>query len=65
FAGTGSESFTQPSREQVGRFDARTIGLSWRHYVTPGLGLEALYAHQDRSGGAEGDSWSLRVLHRW
>jgi hypothetical protein len=33
--------------------------------VTPGLGLEALYAHQDRSGGAEGDSWSLRVLHRW
>jgi YaiO family outer membrane protein len=65
FAGTGSESFTQPSREQVGRFDARTIGLSWRHFLTPALGLEALYAHQDRSGGAEGDSWSLRVLHRW
>jgi YaiO family outer membrane protein len=65
FAGTGSESFTQPSREQIGGFDARTIGLSWRHFLTPGLGLEALYAHQDRSGGTESDSWSLRVLRRW
>ncbi|HEX2217450.1 MAG TPA: YaiO family outer membrane beta-barrel protein [Gemmatimonadales bacterium] len=65
FAGTGSESFTQPSRERIGRFDARTIGLSWRHFLTPGLGLEALYAHQDRSAGAEGDAWSLRVVRRW
>jgi YaiO family outer membrane protein len=65
FAGTGSESFTQPSREQVGRFDARTVGLSWRHFLTPDLGVEALYARQDRSGGAEGEAWSLRVLRRW
>jgi YaiO family outer membrane protein len=65
FAGTGSESFTGPSRERIGRFDARTVGLSWRHFLTPGLGLEALYAHHDRSGGAEGDAWSLRVLRRW
>jgi YaiO family outer membrane protein len=65
FAGTGSESFTGPSRERIGRFDARTIGLSWRHFLTPGLGLEALYAHQDRSGGAGSDAWSLRVLRRW
>jgi YaiO family outer membrane protein len=65
FAGTGSESFTGPSRERIGRFDARTIGLSWRHFLTPGLGLEALYAHQDRSGGASSDAWSLRVLRRW
>ena len=64
-AGTGSESFTGPSRERIGRFDARTIGLSWRHFITPELGLEALYAHQDRSGDAASDSWSLRVLHRW
>ncbi len=65
FAGTGSESFTGPSRERIGRFDARTVGLSWRHFLTPELGLEALYAHQDRSGEAQGDAWSLRVLHRW
>lgn len=65
FAGTGSESFTGPSREMIGRFDARTIGLSWRHFLTPRLGLEALYAHQDRSGDAEGSAWSLRVLRRW
>jgi YaiO family outer membrane protein len=64
-AGTGSESFTGPSREQVGRFDARTVGLSWRHFLTPELGVEALYAHQSRSGGAEGEAWSLRVLRRW
>lgn len=64
-AGTGSESFTGPSREQVGRFDARTVGLSWRHFLTPELGVEALYAHQSRSGGAESDAWSLRVLRRW
>jgi YaiO family outer membrane protein len=65
FAGTGSESFTGPSRERIGRFDARTIGLSLRHFLTPELGLEALYAHQDRSGDAASDAWSLRVLHRW
>lgn len=65
FAGTGSESFTGPSRERIGRFDARTFGLSWRHFLTSELGLEALYAHQDRSGDAASDAWSLRVLHRW
>ena len=65
FAGTGSESFTGPSRERIGHFDAQTIGLSWRHFLTPELGLEALYAHQDRSGDAASDAWSLRVLHRW
>ena len=65
FAGTGSESFTAPSRERIGQFDANTLGLSWRHFITPELGLEALYAHQDRSGDAASDAWSLRVLHRW
>lgn len=65
FAGTGSESFTGPSRERIGRFDARTVGLSWRHFLTPELGLEALYAHHERSAGAGGDAWSLRVLRRW
>ena len=65
FAGTGSESFAGPSRERIGRFDARTIGLAWRHFLTPELGLEALYAHQDRSEGGGTDAWSLRVLRRW
>jgi YaiO family outer membrane protein len=65
FAGTGSESFTGPSRERIGSFDARTIGLSWRHFLTTELGLEALYAHQNCSGDAASDAWSLRVLHRW
>jgi YaiO family outer membrane protein len=65
FAGTGSESFTGPSRERIGRFDAHTFGLSWRHFLTPELGLEAMYAHQDRSGGSGSDAWSLRVLRRW
>jgi YaiO family outer membrane protein len=65
FAGTGSESFTGPSRDRIGSFDARTIGLSWRHFFTSELGLEALYAHEDRSGDAASDAWSLRVLHRW
>jgi YaiO family outer membrane protein len=65
FAGTGSESFTGPSRERIGRFDARTLGISWRHFFTQELGLEAAYAHQDRSGDAVSDAWSLRVLHRW
>jgi YaiO family outer membrane protein len=65
FAGTGSESFTGPSRERIGRFDAHTFGLSWRHFLTPELGLEALYAHQGRSNDAASDAWSLRVLHRW
>jgi len=65
FAGTGSESFTVPSRERIGRFDAHTFGLSWRQFLTPELGLEAMYAHQDRSAGDGSDAWSLRVLRRW
>lgn len=65
FAATGGESFTQPSRDLIGRFDAHTVGLAWRHFLTPGLGLEALYARQDRSGGGHQDSYSLRVVRRW
>ena len=65
FAALGGESFTQPSRELIGRFDARTLGLAWRHWLAPGVGLEALYAHQDRSSGGGQDAYSLRVLRRW
>jgi YaiO family outer membrane protein len=65
FAAAGGESFTQPSRDLIGRFDAHTVGVAWRHFLTPGFGVEALYAHQDRSDGGGQDSYSLRVLRRW
>ena len=65
FAAAGAESYTQPSRELIGRFHARTVGLSWRHYLTGALGLEALWAHQDRRGSGTATSWGVRVLHRW
>lgn len=65
FAAAGGESFTQPSRELIGRFDAHAVGLAWRHFLTPSLGVEALYAHQDRSDGRNQDSYSMRVLRRW
>jgi YaiO family outer membrane protein len=65
FAAAGGESFTQPSRDLIGRFDAHTLGVAWRHFLTPGFGIEALYAHQDRSDGGAQDSYSLRVLRRW
>jgi YaiO family outer membrane protein len=65
FGAAGGESFTQPSRDLIGRFDAHTVGLAWRHFLTPGLGVEALYAHQDRSDGGNQESYSLRVVRRW
>jgi YaiO family outer membrane protein len=65
FAAAGGESFTQPSRELIGRFDAHAVGLAWRHFLTPNLGVEALYAHQDRSDGRNQDSYSVRVLRQW
>ena len=65
FGGVGGESFAGPSRELVGSFDARTVGVAWRHYVDPRLGLELLYARQDRSTGQRQDSWSVGLVQRW
>ena len=65
FAGVGGESFAGPSRELVGSFDARTVGVSWRQYVDPRLGVELLYARQDRSTGQRQDSWSVGLMRRW
>ena len=65
FGGVGGESFAGPSRELVGSFDARTAGVAWRHYVDPRLGLELLYARQDRSTGQGQDSWSFGLVQRW
>ncbi len=61
----GAESVTQSSRELIGRFRAHTIGVGWRHFLAPRLGFEIGYAHQDRSDGADQDSYSLRVIRRW
>jgi hypothetical protein len=49
----------------VGSFDARTVGVAWRHYVDPRLGLELLYARQDRSTGQRQDFWSVGLVQRW
>ena len=65
FAGAGGEAFSQPSRDRIGRFTAHTIGAAWRHWVTPALGLEAVYARQDRSDGGRQHSYGLRVVRRW
>ena len=65
FAATGAESFAQPSRDRIGEFNAHTIGVAWRHFASPRLGLELLYAHQDRSDGADQDSYGVRLVQRW
>ncbi len=64
-AALGAESFTQPSRELIGEFHARTIGVAWRHFLTPRMGIEVAYAHQSRSDDARQNSYSLRVVRRW
>jgi YaiO family outer membrane protein len=65
FGGVGGESFSGPSRELVGSFDAVTLGLAWRHYLANRLGVELVYARQDRSTGRDQDSWSVGVVRRW
>ena len=65
FAGTGGESFSGPSRELVGTFEATSVGLAWRHYVAARLGLELVYARQERSNEQSQDSWSVGVVQRW
>jgi YaiO family outer membrane protein len=65
FAAAGAESVAQPSRDVIGAFHAHTVGGSWRHFVTPRLGLEVAYAHQNRSNGIHQDAFSLRWVQRW
>ncbi len=65
FAASGAESFTQPSRDAIGEFHARTVGGSWRHFITPRLGLELAYARQHRSDGTDQNAYSLRLVRRW
>jgi YaiO family outer membrane protein len=65
FGAVGGESFSAPSRELVGSFDATTVGLAWRQYLTARLGLELTYARQDRSTDVRQDAWSLGLIQRW
>ena len=65
FAGAGGEAFSPPSRDRIGRFTAHTIGAAWRHWVTPAVGFEVVYARQDRSDGGRQQSYGLRVARRW
>ncbi len=65
FAAAGGESFALPSRDVIGGFSAHTIGVGWRHFVTPLLGLALSYSHQDRSDGARQDSYGIGLVRRW
>jgi YaiO family outer membrane protein len=65
FAGAGGEAFSGPSRDRIGRFTAHTAGVAWRHWITPAVGLEAVYARQDRSDGGRQHTYGLRVVRRW
>jgi YaiO family outer membrane protein len=61
----GGESFALPSIDAIGQFSAHTIGLDWRHFVSPGLGIALLYAYQDRSNGVKQHSYGLGLVRRW
>jgi len=65
FVGAGAESFTLPSRDVIGQFPAHTIGVAWRHFVTPRLGIALFYAHQDRSDSATAEGYRLGLVQRW
>jgi YaiO family outer membrane protein len=65
FGGAGGEAFALPSRDAIGGFSAHTVGIGWRQFLTPWLGLTASYAHQSRSDGAKQDSYGLGLVRRW
>ena len=65
FGGAGGEAFALPSRDAIGGFSAHTVGIGWRQFLTPWLGLTASYANQNRSNGAKQDSYGLGLVRRW
>lgn len=65
FGGAGGEAFALPSRDAIGGFSAHTVGIGWRQFLTPWLGLTASYSHQDRSNGTKQDSYGLGLVRRW
>jgi YaiO family outer membrane protein len=65
FGFAGGESFGPSSRDRIGSSDVRGAGLSWRHFVSPALGFEAVLALEDRSAGGTRRTYGLRVVRRW
>ena len=61
----GGESFALPSIDAIGEFSAHTIGIDWRQFVSPRLGVALFYAYQDRSDGVEQHSYGLGLVRRW
>ncbi len=61
----GGESFALPSIDAIGAFSAHTIGVDWRQFVSPWLGIALSYAYQARSDGAKQHSYGLGLLRRW
>ncbi|MGH7517460.1 MAG: YaiO family outer membrane beta-barrel protein [Gemmatimonadales bacterium] len=61
----GGESFALPSIDAIGEFSAHTIGIDWRQFVSPWLGLALFYAYQDRSDGVKQHSYGLGLVRRW
>jgi len=65
FGFAGGESFGEPSRDRIGSSDGHGAGISWRQFVSPALGFEAVYAFDDRSGIGTRHSFGLRLVRRW
>ena len=61
----GGESFALPSIDAIGAFDAHTIGIDWRQFISPRLGVALSYAYQDRSDGIRQHSYGLGLVRRW
>ncbi|HET9727524.1 MAG TPA: YaiO family outer membrane beta-barrel protein [Gemmatimonadales bacterium] len=65
FGFAGGESFGEPSRDRIGSSDGQGAGVSWRQFVSPALGFEAVYAFDDRDGIGTRHTFGLRLVRRW
>lgn len=65
FGFAGGESFGEPSRDHIGSSDGHGAGLSWRQFISPVQGFEAVYAFDDRSGIGTRQNFGLRLVRRW
>ena len=65
FGFAGGQSFGEPSRDRIGSSGARGAGASWRHFVSPVQGFEAVYALENLSAGGTRHTYGLRLVRRW
>jgi YaiO family outer membrane protein len=65
FGFVGGESFGEPSRDRIGSSDGHGAGLAWRQFLSPAMGIEAVYAFDDRSGIGTRHNFGLRLVRRW